>query len=397
MPRSHTCEFVTSASSKRAVAMAALIGERLLRENEGFVATRGFAGLAGTAYTLFQLAKVTNDPRYSEAAKATLRRAAHADDQPLLGLFTGISGLRAVAALLAHEECNGDRLIDQCDEYVEQRLPTAGTAKVESFDDYDVLAGWSGIRLSRCVSGARAADNVVALLCWLIADDDRWCCPHPLRLSEPPENDLGLAHGIAGVLSTLALTVDFHEAGLRAVLARQATALRRRAIVAEGLVCWPPHAQAPQGMTARAAWCYGAVGIGASLYWTGRRLDDEDLRRFALAALEAHASMPCDRCGLTDFALCHGTLGNALVYASVASASGSERLARSVARSVDFALEGLERDGGACFGRGPDGNRYDYAGFLDGAAGVALALLTLSGNTPSLWMRLHALEPLASV
>jgi lantibiotic modifying enzyme len=395
MPRSAPLEFVPPDSAQRAVAMAALIGERLLRENEDFMATRGFAGLSGTAYALLQLAKVTDDARYLEAAKRTLRRAAHGDDQPLLGLFTGISGLRAVAALLAREEGKPDGLVGQCDDYVEQRLPTAA-AKVKSFDDYDVLAGWSGIRLSRCVAGARPADDVVALLRWLIADDDRWCCPHPLRLSEPSENDLGLAHGIAGVLSTLALTVDEPDAELRALLARQATALRRRAIDANGVIAWPPYAQAPHGTIARAAWCYGAVGIATSLYWVGRRLGDEELGRFALEALEEHASAPCDRWGLSDFALCHGTLGNALAYASVATESGSERLARAATAGVDFALDGLERDGGACLGRGPDGNRYDYAGELDGAAGIVLALLTLSGKTGSQWLRLHVLEPLTS-
>ncbi|MEO6991548.1 MAG: hypothetical protein ABI346_02225 [Candidatus Baltobacteraceae bacterium] len=39
---------------------------------------------------------------------------------------------------------------------------------------------------------------------------------------------------------------------------------------------------------------------------------------------------------------------------------------------------------------------YDAFGELDGAAGIALPFLTLTGDTDSAWLRLYALEPLHS-
>lgn len=361
---------VSPRTALRARAVALRLGERLLTEGDGeLLAPRGLCGTLGSALALWALGRATGDSRYWESARTHLRRAAQADDLPLIGLFTGISGLRAVAALFTSQGAPLQRLVAQCDAYVESRLPEPETVTITSMRDFDIISGWSGARLSRCVLGPAGADRLIRLLTWLIADDKRWCCVHPMRLQEPPENDLGLAHGIAGVIAAIALSTVNVDSELDALLRLQAKKLSSRAVYDGDCTGWPSVAQAG-GVATRPAWCYGGTGVASALYWVARRISDEKLKAFALDALESQAGVPCDQWRQNDFALCHGTLGNALVFASVGVASQRPKLVDAAAVAVEYAVDGLERDGGACWGMGFDMKRHDLAGELDGAAGI---------------------------
>jgi lantibiotic modifying enzyme len=379
----------------RARSMASRLGERLLNQAANDESeSRGLVGAPGKALAFMALAQAGEDPRYRVAAHAEMRRAAEADDVPAIGLFVGLSGLRAVAALLSREEPAYERLVDQCDAYVEAALPAPEQTAVSGVYDFDVIGGWSGARLARCVTGPRAADRLTELQAWLMALDDRWCCVHPIRTQDPPENDLGLSHGIAGVVAAVALTTTGTDEPLQTLLAVQARRLADRVVRRGTRMDWPDAAQAPDGAFTRSTWCYGAAGIAAALYWAARKIFDDRLARFATDALEAHAAVEPSQWGISDHALCHGTLGIALVFASVGFASGSERLLEAAVRAVEYALEGLERDDAACWAFGPDALRSDLSDELTGAAGIILALLTLGGDADSRWLRLHALEPL---
>jgi lantibiotic modifying enzyme len=386
---------MNAALRTRALSMASRLGERLLIEPRNPAAeSRGLVGAPGKALAFAALAQVVGDPRFREAAHAEMRGAAQADDVPAIGLFVGLSGLRAVAELLSRDEPVYQRLVEQCDAYVEAALPSSEQPVVSGIQDFDVIGGWSGARLARCVTGPRAADRLTELLAWLIASDDRWRCIHPIRTEDPPENDLGLSHGIAGVIATVALTTDGSDEPLQAALAAQAWRLAGHAVRHGARTDWPNAAQAPSGSFTRSVWCYGTAGIAAALYWASRRVSDDRLAEFAIDALEAHAALDPSEWNISDHALCHGTLGIALVFASVGFVSGSGKLLGAAANAVAHALDGLERDDAACFAFGPDAVRSDLSDELTGAAGIILALLTLSGDADTRWLRLHALEPL---
>jgi lantibiotic modifying enzyme len=380
---------------ERARVMAARLGERLLNDpRAGEFETRGLVGAPGKALALMTLARGIGDGRYREAAVVEMLRAARSDDVPTIGLFVGISGLRAVAALSEGEDPAYRRLVEQCDAYVEAALPAADRVAVAGNYDYDVIGGWSGARLARCVDGPRDADKLTELLTWLIASDERWCCVHPIRTDDPPENDLGLSHGIAGVLASVALTTADIDDSLRTSLATQAWRLAERVVRRGARMDWPDTLQAADGTVTRSAWCYGAAGIAAALYWVSRTIADERLARFAVEALEAHAALDPSDWDVSDHAVCHGTLGIALVFASVGFAAGNSSLLDAARGAIAYALDGLERDNAACWGFGPDGVRGDLSEELTGAAGIVLALLTFTGDADPRWLRLHALEPL---
>lgn len=381
------------ATASRARVMAARIGSRLLDGLSDLPTGRGLVGNAGFALAFSSLGRLTGERRYWQAMHDCMRQAALANDKPSIGLFTGISGLRGVAAILAAEHPQYVRLIGQCDSYVESSLPTPESACVTSFSDFDIIGGWSGVRLARCVTSDEGRDRLVELLEWLLRDDARWRCVHPIRTEEPAENDLSMAHGIAGVLAALALTTRPYDTDLRRALRLQAERLISMAAREGGRTLWPPMLQGRR-LVAQRAWCYGTPGTAASLYWVGRRLSDSNIMDFALAALAddnvAQADSP-----FWDHALCHGTLGVAMVYASVGFSSGREDLRCCVDSLVQRVLDELETDENSWWGVVPGTEYRNLAGQLDGAAGIALALATLSGDSTPVWLRLHALEPWA--
>jgi lantibiotic modifying enzyme len=380
----------------RARAMALRLGERLLREaaTQEFDA-RGLGGASGRALAFRALGQATNDKRYREAMQSQIHAAVKASDVPDVGLFTGISGLRGVAAILTLDDPRYQKLVEQCDSYVDRLLPEVASARVTGLNTFDVIAGWSGALLARGLAQRCPSGRLSDLLAWMLKDDARWRTTHPMRTYDPPENDLGLAHGLAGVLAAIALSVDNVDGVLRERLAEQSCRLASHGVRYGNRIGWPLAAQLPggQGM-ARSAWCYGTPGVAAALYWTSRRLGDQTLGAFAIGALQGEATASFQQWLANDHALCHGTLGNAVIFASIGSAAGDPVLLNGAAAALEIAVRGLEADDAVCWGVDYDLQRRDLSNELEGAAGIALGLLTLIGAADSLWLPLHALKPL---
>lgn len=380
----------------RARTMALRLGERLLHEAAAQeFDQRGLAGASGRALVFRALAQATNDERYREAMRSQIHAAVKATDVPDIGLFTGISGLRGVAAIFTLDDPHYAKLVQQCDNYVDGLLPDVASARVTGFNTFDVIAGWSGALLARGHTQRCPSGRLSNLLAWMLEDDARWRTTHPVRTYDPPENDLGLAHGLAGVLAAIALSIDHVDGFLRERLAEQSRRLASHAVRYGNRIGWPGAAQRPGGQDmTRSAWCYGTPGVAAALYWASRRLQDQTLGELAIAALQGEATASFQQWHANDHALCHGTLGNALIFASVGSGSGDPVLLNGAAAAVEIAVRGLEADDAVCWGMDYDLQRRDLSSELEGAAGIALGLLTLIGAADSLWLRLHALSPL---
>jgi lantibiotic modifying enzyme len=381
---------------RRAVNVAFELGDRLYdaayRENEpgeDWTPTRSLAGTPGYALAFMALARATGERRFEAAMHEFLRKAARVQDRPELGLFGGISGLRTVAALAVSVEPRYTGLVAQCDAYVDAALPVGG-ARPSTFMEYDLIGGWAGIRLARCIDGPRGRDRSTDALAWILGDEERWRCVHPMKGGEAV-NDLGLAHGMAGMLAALALTLE-EPGDAAAVLASNAAYLVSQSFERDGVVWWP---YITGGMEPpRAAWCYGAPGIAASLFATSTILRDAELAAFSIRALESLANTSDAACVIDEANVCHGRIGNALCIAGVAARSGSPVLRGLVERYTLAALDEIAATGGRCMSRQDDGLKYDTFNELTGSAGVILGLLTLAGEFEGTWMRAHALTPL---
>ncbi|HKS46106.1 MAG TPA: lanthionine synthetase C family protein [Amycolatopsis sp.] len=195
--------------------------------------------------------------------------------------------------------------------------------------------------------------------------------------------NLGLAHGVAGPLALLALAL---RAGVRVprheeAITRIVDLLWRWRKVDEHGPYWPDwvtpdqyDGTAPPGPRIRDAWCYGAAGIARALYLAGAAVGNNAWQEDAHHAF--HGVIATDGGAIGTASLCHGRAGLLQIALRMSHDSGLPQY-RSFADALAARLT-AEFDPEKPFGYhylhpvaslGPD-----RPGFLEGAAGIALAL-----------------------
>lgn len=211
--------------------------------------------------------------------------------------------------------------------------------------------------------------------------------------------NLGVSHGVAGPLALLSLAwrqgvrLPGHQEGIESI----ADLLARWAVEDRHGVFWPGHLDLDQWAAGPDAydepagwpsWCYGAPGVSRALQLAGLALHREDWSLLARASLDRLLTRPLADWGIHDHALCHGWAG------------ALHQLGRLNEHFADPGIESLRgrlaTELTAAFDAGlPFGHRFtmtavpfgsDVSGYLDGAAGVALALDSYgTDGTPGDW------------
>jgi lantibiotic biosynthesis protein len=217
--------------------------------------------------------------------------------------------------------------------------------------------------------------------------------------------NLGLAHGVPAVIALLA---EAHAAGvaggepLRLLRGAVAWLLGRK--LPPGSASVFPKMIAPGGGQlgeVRLAWCYGDLCIAISLLYAARRAGvpawEEEARGLARAA----AARSFESAKALDGCLCHGAAGLAHLFNRAFQATGDpvlgEASRRWLARLLDMRRPG-QRFGGFPHWTLLDGGEAGWLsdpGFLNGAAGVGLALLAACLPREPAWDRvmLTAIPP----
>lgn len=193
--------------------------------------------------------------------------------------------------------------------------------------------------------------------------------------ARPP--NLGVSHGIAGVLAALNLALPADAS----LAAHYVELLLRCSHAVDGARRWGPLWRPSALPSARRAWCYQTVGIAAVI--ADRARIDRDGALYALASdalaavLDDPAAVPAADAA-QDAALCHGSAGVASIAWSFESdariAPHAERLARAV---LSFASSAAHVPGG----------------FLDGALGIAQFLTDAATGQDRRWLPLIGLLP----
>ncbi|MFI8433221.1 lanthionine synthetase C family protein [Streptomyces sp. NPDC079020] len=442
MPDASTAAPVTAGAPADPLDVALRIARRLAPVDDVVRAVRGdslvsrswndhgtASGFAGLALLFGCLDRCREGEGWDRSAHEHLSVAVEAAQQvPYLppGLSSGTAGLGFVALCLARGDQRYRRLRRTLDtrlaEYVAAWIegPEPGDGR-RSRRALDVITGAAGIAAYLvCRPETDALSSLRGpLLTWLAAHiiDGRL----PLRPGSDAA-DCGLAHGLPGPVSALALarlrgiTVPGTETALRT---GTAWILDRRVADRWG-TNWPmddsgsvpPRAagSVPQGATGsppprtagsvpprtpgdepptHAAWCYGAPGVARSLLLTGRALGDPAMVRTALNAVEAIRRRPDRQRRLVAPTFCHGEAGLAHLFHRTAVETGiggfaaeADRLHRRLAGSFDpsarFGYRAVQVRGALT----------DSPGLLDGAAGVAAVLLSAAVDDPPDWDRL---------
>lgn len=271
-------------------------------------------------------------------------------------------------------------------------------APIGDWSGYDVITGGAGLGRYLLARHERTGDEAVGealhetldvLVNIALAADTKvdgrpvpaWWVHHGVTHNDTAGHlNLGLAHGLGGPLALLAVAwragvrVDRHAEAAAAIVAL----LDDRQLEDETGPYWPYWVfldGADDPARIRDVWCYGAAGVGRSLYLAGSAFDEKEWRDTGDAAVRGALTDPAEH-AIHDVALCHGWAGLLHIASRMAYDTGD---AAYTAAADGFAT----RIGEVYDPDAPFGFRYanpaaphqtDRPGFLEGAAGIALAL-----------------------
>ena len=217
--------------------------------------------------------------------------------------------------------------------------------------------------------------------------------------------DLGLAHGVPGVIAFLGRVCSLNVDGAAMLAKTQAKAQS----LLDGAVPW----LLAQKMTSRTssvfpyfsgsgvrptpsrvAWCYGDLGIAAALLTAAVCGNKAKWREEALRLARNVARRPASDYGIRDCGLCHGAAGVGHLFNRLFQGTG-DPLFKEAALSwfrrtlrMRRASQGIA--GFLAIEVGPNGRWRPTAkiGLLEGATGVALGLLAAATNVEPSWDRM---------
>jgi lantibiotic modifying enzyme len=321
----------------------------------------------------------------SHAIDATAR---HPYPPSLFEGFTGVAWTvnHLLGAFVEYDE-------DPCTACDESLLSATRSWNLTS-ETFDLVHGLAGIGLySLSRSGSVPAEQCASQVLRLLAqssethtDGTTWRTPparvHP-ALGPAPFYDLGVAHGIPGVIAFLAASLDANlhtEQTSRLLDSAFSWILARRQPSAAGshLPYWFRGTDC--STPSRSAWCYGDLGVSASLFFAARSARNETWEHVALEIARDTARRPCERAEVVDAGLCHGAMGLAHILHRLYCYTGDPLFVEASLRWVTTALD-LWPGNSA-----PEGSRSRFGrGFLDGAAGLALGLASALSDRDPHW------------
>ena len=360
-------------------------------------------GRAGYALLFDYLAQMGLEPDAGATADAFLDEAL--DKIPELDLppslymgFLGVAwALQVVQDRAASDEVDPNEEIDDVLSAFLARSPWPG--------DFDLMSGLVGVgvyaleRLPR-PAATLCLEQVVERLGELAEhrrDGITWLSrpeilPARVRRDFPlGYYNLGVAHGTPGIISLLGSCM---AAGV---------ATDQAAELLEGAVQWLLSTQSPGEppgsfpaliapdtgpAPARVAWCYGNPGIACALLVAARGAGRGDWERHALEAGLAALGDPQQTPGIRDAGLCHGSAGVAHLFNRLYQATHVDDFRTAALQWLEHTLR-LRRDGHgvAGFEIWKNQRMIAHPGFLQGAAGIALALAAAVGSIEPEWDR----------
>ena len=365
-------------------------------------------GTAGLAVLCAYLSRAGLDD--DENAAQFLAHAVNSVSAQQMGpsLYGGFTGIAWTAAHLQEQLLDPE---DDLNEAIDEALkPYLDQSPWQ--DDYDLIVGLVGIgvyaieRLPRessieCLERVvdrldEIAERNVNGVTWLTRPDllpewQRALCPDGYY-------NLGLAHGVPGVIALLGQVC---AAGVALEKARPllddavAWLLRQRSIGAtqSSFSSWTVPGMEREDC--RLAWCYGDAGVAAALLVAARCVNEGEWEREALALARRAAERKPESAGVKDAGLCHGSAGLGHIFNRLFQATGEESFRKAAHYWIERTLE-MRRPGQGIAGfsayraasEGQGEHREDRVGILEGAAGIALALLAATTEIEPAWDRM---------
>ncbi|MCG8420050.1 MAG: lanthionine synthetase C family protein [Proteobacteria bacterium] len=277
--------------------------------------------------------------------------------------------------------------------------------------DYDLVSGLVGLgiygleRLPR--AGARAILTEIAnRLDELVEQDETGLSWHTRPELLPPHQheaypdglyNLGLAHGIPGVLALLgqmsAVGIE-RERVDRLLSGGVAWLLGKSLPSGEASTFSWAHAPNVAASPSRSAWCYGDPGVACALVLAAGNGHRAWARTAQAIARNATLRSP-SQCGVVDAGLCHGSAGLAHLCNHLYQVTGQPELADAARYWIEWTLDARKKHASPgrvrfrnLYRQSPDQPEWsEDSGFLTGAAGIGLALLAAVSDIEPNWDR----------
>ncbi len=320
--------------------------------------------------------------RENESTVNELMRHALVFSADTPGLYDGAAGLLVVIDALDPERTSLARARRQLRALLAAAIHHAPPPDLDDPRTYDLLYGVAGCALALRDDEPDALSAFFAYAASLAdAVDERVAAPRRDR-----SVDLGVAHGIPGMLAALnAACPRPHPLARRyteliLAMSHEVDGARRWGSL------WDPRAVP----SAQRAWCYQTLGVAAVLYDRALQDGDDALRAIAVGALDGVMHDEHEELGWFGPSLCHGRAG----VATIAWHLGREgerfvRTARALAAAV---LD--EYDERRPLGyRSDSPDRAERIDFLDGSFGIALFLADAASGGERRWLPLLGLLP----
>jgi lantibiotic modifying enzyme len=356
-------------------------------------------GMAGQALFHGYLSKAAGAERHAARAQQLLDEAIEAlATAPLRpALYSGFTGVAWAAEHLSRL-LDGEVEDEDMNEEIDQALLTA-LDRFSWVGDYDLISGLVGFgvyaleRFPR-PSAVRCLEVIIDRLDGSAEKNGQevtWFRPPEVLPSASRERtphgyyDLGVAHGVPGIIALLAdaCRLRVRQDRARPLLEGAVRWLASQHLEGHRVACYPSWVGSGivEARPSRLAWCYGDPGIAATLLYAARAVGVEEWEGTALAIAAHAASVAPEDAGVRDVGLCHGALGLAHLYNRIHQAGGGELFADAARLWYRLGLEMRNSEGGIA------GWAVD-PGFLTGAAGIGLALLAAVTSVEPEWDRL---------
>jgi hypothetical protein len=365
--------------------------------------------LASSALCLTYLARATGETGDALAAQTLLDAAidlAGGGEQLPMSLHRGAAGL---AWILHHAarvlEVGGAADATQAlDEELLGYLQGPGSIA----EPFDLLDGLLGLGVYGFESGSRPlVERTVQRLAarnQVDAEGPAWHTPPQSgnrTLFPDGHFNLGLAHGVAGVIAFLAGAMEEGIARdtARPLLLDAVHWLRRQRLPDGGPRAYPwavAPGRPPAAQGLDPGWAYADAGIAAALAHAARALGDADLLEEALSVAAQEAAR-MDELPARQPGIGFGPAGYAQIFARLYQQTGRPVFRRAARREILRLLE-MRAPGmgvGGFSAADPAGRpRGEDVSFLGGASGIGLVLLGAATGVDPLWDRLLLLSPL---
>ncbi len=198
--------------------------------------------------------------------------------------------------------------------------------------------------------------------------------------------NLGLAHGITGILSylTISLARGIEVEGQRDAITRIAHWVQSKAQSSSKGIVWPYSVSFAEEVTkpdslqegSRDAWCYGSPGICRTLFLAGAAINDIKLQKIAQKTFQDVFLRSHEEWQLPGPTLCHGIAGLLLITEAMNDDIHAQKLRKLLLTYLNPDSKWGFKD--AVPIQGNKFNWVDNPGFLEGAAGVWLTLISQS-------------------